>query len=120
MLCLPGFTPVAKLDQATGDSEGCVVSSLAKVPVSASFLRFGSLPSSMNWRASVGSMPSKPMTKTRCLARRTGLPLAERAPQAGGESGARRGHGDDGGGAGSATSAILAEDGGALPGASAA
>ena len=32
MLCLPGFTPVAKLDQATGDSDGCVVSSLAKVP----------------------------------------------------------------------------------------
>jgi hypothetical protein len=74
MLCLPGFTPVAKLAQATGDSEGWVVSSFAKVPVSDSFFRLGSLPSSMNLRASVGSMPSKPMTNTRCLARRTGLP----------------------------------------------
>src|SRR6185295_10077551 len=74
MLCLPGFTPVAKLAQATGDSDGCVVSSLAKVPVSESFLRLGSLPSSMNLRASVGSMPSKPITNTCCLARRVGLP----------------------------------------------
>src|SRR5262245_57661314 len=74
MLCLPGFTPVAKLAQATGDSDGCVVSSLENVPESASFLRLGSLPSSMNLRASVGSMPSKPMMTTRSLVRRTGLP----------------------------------------------
>ena len=77
MLCLPGFTPVAKLAQATGDSEGCVVSSFANVPCSDSRLRFGSLPSSIHLRASVGSIPSKPSTNTRCLARRTGLPEEE-------------------------------------------
>src|SRR4029450_1527286 len=74
MLCLPGFTPVAKLAQATGDSDGWVVSSFENVPESASLFRFGSLPSSMNFRARVGSMPSKPMMKTRCLLRRSGLP----------------------------------------------
>ncbi len=74
MLCLPGLTPVAKLDQAVGDSEGCVDLSRAKVPSSASALRFGSLPSSIHFRASVGSMPSKPRTKTRCFALRSGLP----------------------------------------------
>ena len=35
MLCLPGLTPVAKLDQAVGDSEGWVEPSRAKVPSSA-------------------------------------------------------------------------------------
>ena len=74
MLCLPGFTPVAKLDHATGDSEGWVVSSFVNVPVSESRFRFGSLPSSMYCRTSVGSMPSKPRTKTRWPARRRGLP----------------------------------------------
>src|SRR5262245_12225038 len=74
MLCLPGFTPVAKLDQATGDSDGWVVSSFLKVPASASFLRFGSLPSSMYFRESVGSIPSKPITNTLRCARRAALP----------------------------------------------
>ena len=74
MLCFPGFTPVAKLAQATGDSEGWVVSSLEKAPSSPSFCRFGSLPSPMNFPTRVGSMPSKPMTNTFCLARLTGLP----------------------------------------------
>ena len=74
MLCLPGLTPVAKLDQAVGDSEGCVEPSFAKTPSSASAFRFGSLPSSIHFRASVGSIPSKPMTKTRCFERRRGLP----------------------------------------------
>ena len=74
MLCLPGFTPVAKLAQATGDSEGWVEPRVRKTPLSARRLRFGSLPSAMNWRAKVGSMPSKPITNTRCLARRRGLP----------------------------------------------
>src|SRR5438876_11269730 len=74
MLCLPGLTPVAKLAQATGDSDGCVVSSFANVPCSDSRLRFGSLPSSIHLRARVGSMPSKPRTNTRCFARRRGLP----------------------------------------------
>ncbi len=74
MLCLPGFTPVAKLDQAVGDSEGCVEPSREKTPSPASAFRFGSLPSSMNFCASVGSMPSNPITNTRCLVRRSGLP----------------------------------------------
>src|SRR5262245_41492772 len=74
MLCLPGLTPVAKLDHATGDSDGCVVSSLRKVPASASFLRFGSLPSSMYFFESVGSIPSKPITNTLRAALRAGLP----------------------------------------------
>ena len=67
MLCLPGFTPVAKLAQATGDSEGCVVSSFANVPCSESRFRFGSLPSSIHLRASVGSIPSKPRTNDALL-----------------------------------------------------
>src|SRR5258706_14831018 len=74
MLCFPGFTPVAKLDQAVGDSEGWVDASTENVPVSASRLRFGSLPSSIHLFARVGSIPSKPITKTRSLVRRSGLP----------------------------------------------
>src|SRR5215471_13366252 len=74
MLCLPGLTPVAKLDHAVGDSDGWVEPSREKTPSSASALRFGSLPSSMKRFDSVGSMPSKPITKTRCLVRRSGLP----------------------------------------------
>ena len=74
MLCLPGLTPVAKLDHAVGDSEGWVEPSREKTPSPASALRFGSLPSSMKRRASVGSMPSKPITKTRCFVLRSGLP----------------------------------------------
>src|SRR5262245_21914279 len=77
MLCLPGLTPVAKLDQAVGDSEGWVEPSVANVPASARRFRFGSLPSSMNRRASVGSMPSKPITTTRCLERRAGFPAGD-------------------------------------------
>src|SRR5262245_6372034 len=73
MLCLPGFTPVAKLDQAVGDSEGCEDCSGEKPPCSDSFLRFGSLPSSMNVRRSVGSMPWKPMMKALPGALRAGL-----------------------------------------------
>src|SRR5215831_20882540 len=74
MLCLPGLTPVAKLDHAVGDSEGWVEPSREKTPSSASALRLGSLPSSMKRFDSVGSMPSKPITKTRCFVRRSGLP----------------------------------------------
>ena len=80
MLCLPGLTPVAKLDQAVGDSEGWVEPSRAKVPSSASAFRFGSLPSSIHFRARVGSIPSKPMTKTRCFVRRRGLPPSQTLP----------------------------------------
>src|SRR5512144_1162865 len=74
MLCLPGLTPVAKLDQAVGDSEGCVDLSRAKLPSSARAFKFGSLPSSIHLRASLGSIPSKPSTTTRNPARRSGLP----------------------------------------------
>ena len=93
-MCLPGFTPVAKLAQATGDSDGCVVSSFVNVPDSASFFRFGSLPSSMNLRTSVGSMPSKPMMATRSFARRSGLPggpLEQAVPSASAQSTVRAG-----------------------------
>ena len=104
MLCLPGLTPVAKLDQAVGDSEGCVEPSRAKTPSSASAFRFGSLPSSMHFRASVGSIPSKPMTNTRCFARRRGLPPGRPFAAVGegegegeaGHEGGGDGHEDDG------------------------
>ena len=100
MLCLPGFTPVAKLAQATGDSEGWVVSRVEKTPSSASFWRFGSLPSARYFLDSVGSMPSKPMTKTFCLARRAGLPPSgprEQASTPEGEGEAQRGEAPPGG-----------------------
>src|SRR6266581_3969828 len=74
MLCLPGFTPVAKLDQAVGDSEGWVEARTENVPVSARRFRLGSLPSAIHVFARVGSIPSKPITKTRCLVRRSALP----------------------------------------------
>src|SRR6266851_4618078 len=74
MLCLPGFTPVAKLDQAVGDSEGWVEARTVNVPVSARCFRLGSLPSSIHFLARVGSIPSKPITKTRCRVRRRALP----------------------------------------------
>src|SRR5713101_3323556 len=74
MLCLPGFTPVAKLDQAVGDSEGWVEARTENVPVSARRFRLGSLPSSIHFLARVGSIPSKPITKTRRPVRRSGLP----------------------------------------------
>ena len=86
MLCLPGLTPVAKLDHAVGDSEGCVEPSFAKTPSSASAFRFGSFPSSMYLRDSVGSIPSKPITNTRCFARRSGLPPSGPLRQARGEA----------------------------------
>src|SRR5207247_8888275 len=62
------------LDQAVGDSEGWVEARTENVPVSARRFRLGSLPSSIHFRARVGSIPSKPITKTRCLVRRSGLP----------------------------------------------
>src|SRR5262249_32074753 len=81
MLCFPGLTPVAKLAQATGDSEGCVVSSFEEAASSGSFLRFGSLPSSMKRRTSVGSMPSTPITNTFGDADRAGLLALGDPPQ---------------------------------------
>src|SRR5688572_15985218 len=84
MLCRPGLTPVAKLDHAVGDSDGCVDPRVRNAPSSASFLRFGSLPSSIHLRASVGSSPSNPSTKTFSRARLTGdvVPLQKVAETA--------------------------------------
>ncbi len=46
MLCLPGFTPVWNVDQATGEIGGTVEPSGRKQPSSRSAARLGSLPSS--------------------------------------------------------------------------
>src|SRR5580692_9555622 len=73
MLCFPGLTPVAKLDHAVGDSDGCVDPSVLNVPSAASRFRLGSFPASIHLRARVGSMPSNPMTNTRWSERRAGL-----------------------------------------------
>src|SRR5713101_6192890 len=73
MLCFPGLTPVAKLDHAVGDSEGCVDPRGLNVPSAASRFRLGSFPASIHLRARAGSMPSKPMTNTRCAERRAGF-----------------------------------------------
>src|ERR1700732_2834475 len=73
MLCFPGLTPVAKLDHAVGDSDGCVDPRVLNVPSAASRFRLGSFPASIHLRARAGSIPSKPMTNTRCSERRAGL-----------------------------------------------
>ena len=65
MLCLPGFTPVMNVDQATGEIAGNVVRSLLKVPLSRNFARFGSRPSFINRSARSGSMPSNPKITAR-------------------------------------------------------
>ena len=65
MRVLPGFIPVAKVAQATGDSEGLVVSRGTKAPASASCARFGSSPSAIIEATASGSAPSKPSTSTR-------------------------------------------------------
>src|SRR5258705_10113389 len=60
MLCRAGLTPVANVDQATGDNGGNVVRSRLKPPISVSLARLGSLPAAMNCSARVGSRPSRP------------------------------------------------------------
>ena len=67
MLCFEGSEPVMNDDQATGDMAGVVVFSRAYVPSFFSRARFGSLPSAMNFSASVGSMPSRPRTTRRWM-----------------------------------------------------
>src|SRR5690606_24746859 len=54
--------PVAKLDQATGDSGGFVVPSSVRVPLSESFRILGRCGSHSRTRS--GSTPSKPSTTT--------------------------------------------------------
>jgi len=55
MLCLPGFVPVMKDDQATGEIGGLVVFRGEKLPSSFRAFRLGSFPSAMNPSASSGS-----------------------------------------------------------------
>ena len=65
MLCLPGFTPVWNVDQATGEIGGTVVPSGLKQPWSRSAARWGSLPSSSIFSVRPWSMPSRPRITTR-------------------------------------------------------
>src|SRR5690349_8460553 len=60
MLCLAGDTPVANVDQATGDWGGNVVRRRWKDPWLFNWLRFGILPSAMNRSVKPGSRPSRP------------------------------------------------------------
>ena len=60
MLCFAGFTPVANVDQATGDRAGNVVRSLRYEPSFLKREKLGNLPCSMNFSASLGSRPSMP------------------------------------------------------------
>ena len=67
MLCLPAFTPVANDAHAVGDSgEWVVASGRTPLPRFASFCMFGSLPSSIHFWTSRGSMPSKPRITSFC------------------------------------------------------
>jgi hypothetical protein len=50
-------TPVANVDHATGDIDGTLVSSGRNTPFSASLLKFGIRPSSMNFVARPGVEP---------------------------------------------------------------
>ena len=66
MLCLPGLTPVVKVDQATGEIGGSVLHSGEKVPCAASFSKLGNwCPCFLNWLNRLKSMPSKPISRTR-------------------------------------------------------
>jgi len=67
MLCLPAFIPVANDAHAVGDSGECVVpNGRTPLPAAASFFMFGSLPSSIHFWTSRGSMPSKPRITSFC------------------------------------------------------
>ncbi len=65
MPCLPGLTPVEKVDHATGEIGGQVLPSGEKLPCPASALKLGSRPASISRRARRGSMPSSPITTQR-------------------------------------------------------
>src|ERR1043166_2731204 len=78
MLCLAGFTPVAKVDHATGESAGKVVRSREYEPCSLSRARLGSLLSARNRSVSLGSGPSS-ARKVPFLARAGGNPGGRRA-----------------------------------------
>ncbi len=65
MLCLPGFTPVWNVDQATGEIGGTVEPSGRKQPWSRRAARLGSLPSSSIFSDSPWSIPSRPRITTR-------------------------------------------------------
>src|ERR1041385_2142564 len=72
MLCLPGFTPVAKDDHATGEIGGHVVVSREKVAFLRRAAKVGNSPRSIMRVATPGSRPSSPMITTRLA---WGLPL---------------------------------------------
>ena len=79
MLCLPALTPVANDAHAVGDSgEWVVVSGRTPLPRFASFCMFGSLPSSIHFWTSFGSMPSKPRITSFCRNFSGGAPRAAR------------------------------------------
>src|ERR1035437_4017512 len=60
ILCLAGFTPVAKVDQATGDSGGQGGRRRRYDPCRFNRARFGILPSAIHFSVSSGSSPSRP------------------------------------------------------------
>jgi hypothetical protein len=64
MLWRLASTPVEKVDHATGDMEGLLVSSFRNTPRSANFWKFGMRPSRMNFVARPGSIPSRPRITT--------------------------------------------------------
>ena len=86
MLCRAGLTPVAKVDQATGDSDGNVVRRRWNDPCSRSLARLGSLPSAMKRSVRRGSRPSRPRKisrLTRALRKPRFLPISFRAARNG-------------------------------------
>src|SRR4051812_46570197 len=60
----PGFTPVAKVDQATGVCAGVVVAISLKPPRAVKRARFGSSPRASRRRTIFGSRPSRPSAIT--------------------------------------------------------
>ena len=63
--CRAGPTPVAKVDQATGEIAGRVVSSFLKLPVFFNPDKWGSSPAAIMFSQTLGSRPSKPSRITR-------------------------------------------------------
>ena len=67
MPCLPGFLPVAKVDQDGPEVGGMVLARLPVAPSSMNFLSVGSLPASAQGLISSSGTPSRPMTSTFCV-----------------------------------------------------
>src|SRR5260370_1072554 len=92
MLCFAGFTPVAKVDHATGDRAGNVVRNLRYEPSARRREEVGNLPCSMNFSTSLGSSPSMPrkIIFRNCAPRQGWRRGAKSHPQRGGPSGEER------------------------------